>query len=669
MEKIKSIKDLNIHGKRVLVRVDFNVPLEKSGKVSDKTRIEAALPTIRFLIDNKAKIILMSHLGRPDGEKKEEYTLQPVAKVLAEVLNHPVTFVENCIGSKVDEVVGKMQPGQVVLLENLRFYGEEEENDAGFSKKLAKLGEVYINDAFGAAHRAHASIVGVANYIQEKGMGFLMEKEVEFLKDKTENPKRPFTVILGGAKVSDKIAVIEALLEKADIMLIGGAMAYTFALAEGKKVGNSLAESDKVTMAKDCLKKAAKKGIKFLLPVDTLITDKLDFKGRSIGKTKVVEGDIPDGWEGVDVGTKTIQLFKKEVEKSGTILWNGPMGVFEIQVCAQGTYAIAESVAMSNAISIIGGGDSVKAINSSGYADKVSFISTGGGASLELLEGKELPGLESIKHFKRGNSKMMHQHIKPLIVANWKMNKTTGEALAFAEDLIKDLGKNNEVHVVVCSPYTSLAAIGPMFTNTTISLGAQNLYPETKGAFTGEISAAMLRDLFVNYVIVGHSERRTIFRESSGFINKKIIASLEASLKPILCIGETLEAREAEKTMETIAYQLMEGIENVDASEADRLVIAYEPVWAIGTGKTATSEQVHEVHSYIRKLLLKKFGKNGGRIAIIYGGSLNAENAEALLSQTDVNGALVGGASLSAKSFYDIIKIATRIAESTGVRS
>ena len=394
MSQIKTIKDVDLKGKKVFVRVDFNVPFDNKGEISDDTRIVAALPTIKYLIDEGAMLVLTSHLGRPKSKEDKQFSLAPVAKALSEKLGKPVVFVDDCIGPKVKEACAAMKPRDVVLLENSRFYPEEKKNDPEFAKKLAEDtgAEAYVNDAFGTAHRAHATTAGVAAYLPIKVAGLLIEKELEFLGSKTENPERPFTVILGGAKVSDKITVIDSLLDKCDSMLIGGAMAYTFALAQGKKVGKSLVEADKVDLALAALKKAKDKGVNFLLPVDNAVCQTIDFADGTVGELKVME-DIEDGWAGVDIGPKTVELYKNEIAKSKTILWNGPMGVFEIKECAKGTFAIAEAVAKSDAISIVGGGDSVKAVKKSGYAKDVTFISTGGGASLEFLEGKQLPGV------------------------------------------------------------------------------------------------------------------------------------------------------------------------------------------------------------------------------------------------------------------------------------
>ena len=395
MSVIKTVKDLDLAGKRVFMRVDFNVPLV-DGKVSDRTRIKAALPTIRHLRDQKATIILASHLGRPKGKKVDSMSLRPVAGALSEEIGDPVLF-SDAEGDDLKRIIDEAGAGAVILLENLRFNPEEEANGADFAAFLGSLADIYVNDAFGTAHRAHASTVGIAEHMKEKAVGFLIEKELQFLGDKTSSPGRPFTVIIGGAKVSDKIKVIDALIDKADTILIGGAMAYTFKLAGGGKIGDSLCEPDMVDTAIAAVNKAKEKGVKFLLPVDTLVTNALDFGGGTLGDTKIVEGDIEDGWEGVDIGPRTQELYAAEIANANTLLWNGPMGVFEIEASSAGTFAVAKAVGESGATSIIGGGDSIKAINNSGHAEKVSFISTGGGASLEFLEGKELPGVAALK--------------------------------------------------------------------------------------------------------------------------------------------------------------------------------------------------------------------------------------------------------------------------------
>jgi len=395
MSKVKTIRDVELKGKLTFVRCDFNVPLE-GDVITDDTRIQAALPTIKHLVESGAKVILASHLGRPKGQKNPEFSLAPVAKALSAALDMPVQFMDDCIGADVETAKAGLGEGSIMLLENVRFYEGETNNDPELAKQFAAGVDLFVNDAFGTAHRAHASTAGVADFVPEKVAGFLIERELEYLGDKTGNPEKPFTVILGGAKVSDKITVIDALLEKCDTMFIGGAMAYTFAKAQGMAIGNSLCEEDKIETAKEALAKAEKLGVKLLLPVDDMCADTIDFGAKTLGNTKVFEGGIEDGWAGVDIGPKTIELYKEVVSNSKTVLWNGPMGIFEIEASSVGTFAVAEAIADSDAISIIGGGDSVKAVKKSGYSDKVTFMSTGGGASLEFLEGKTLPGVAAL---------------------------------------------------------------------------------------------------------------------------------------------------------------------------------------------------------------------------------------------------------------------------------
>ena len=392
---IKTLKDVDLSGKRVLVRCDFNVPL-KDGVITDDSRIDAAIPTIQHLVDQSARVILCSHLGRPKGQQVAEMSLAPVAEALSSKMKLPVTFVEDCIGPEVEAEIEKLGDGEIALLENVRFYASEEANGVEFAASLAELADAYVNDAFGTAHRAHASTHGVTQHLSPCVSGFLIEKELAYLGEKTANPERPFTVILGGAKVSDKIQVIDALLEKADTIIIGGAMAYTFALAQGRTIGESLSEPDYIDTAKSALEKAKAKGVRFILPLDNLAVKDLDFGAGSFSDSKYFEGNIEEGWEGVDIGPKSIALFKEVVASAKTVLWNGPMGIFEIDACNKGTFAVAETVAESDAISIIGGGDSVKAIKMSGFSDSVTFMSTGGGASLEFLEGKVLPGVNAL---------------------------------------------------------------------------------------------------------------------------------------------------------------------------------------------------------------------------------------------------------------------------------
>jgi 3-phosphoglycerate kinase len=394
----KSITDIDIKDKKVLMRVDFNVPINDDGTVGDDTRIEAALPTIRYVLEQGASLILMSHLGRPNGEINLKYTLKPVAAALSDKIGIPVEFATDCVGDDANAKATALQGGQVLLLENLRFYPEEEgkgvssEEQDTFSKALAALGDVYVNDAFGTAHRAHASMAGVTKYFEDCAAGFLLEKEITYLAKTLESPEHPFVAIIGGAKISGKIDVIINLMDKVDTLLIGGGMAYTFFKAQGRTIGNSIHEDDKLDLAKQILADAEAKGVKILLPVDNVIAD--DFSESA--NTDIATGDIVDGWEGLDIGPKTCELFAAEIHNAKTVIWNGPMGCFEMAPFAAGTNAVAQAIADTDCVSIIGGGDSVSAINKAGLADKMTHMSTGGGASLELMEGKALPGLTAL---------------------------------------------------------------------------------------------------------------------------------------------------------------------------------------------------------------------------------------------------------------------------------
>jgi len=395
-----TLRDVEVSGKRVLVRVDFNVPTEeRDGKIeiTDDTRICESLPTINYLREHGAKTILMSHLGRPEGKPVEKYSLRPVGEYLHTLIKQPVIFSHETTGKIPEEIIAHMQNGDVALLENLRFQPEEEANDPIFAEALAKLGDIYVNDAFGAAHRAHASTAGVTKFIQPAVMGFLMEKELKYLHEELDQPAKPFLVIMGGAKVSDKIGVLKALIEKADTILIGGAMANTFFKAQGIPIGKSRVEADKIDLANELVELARKRGVKLQLPVDVVEAQEIKI-GAQIRNTQKLspKHGIDDGWQAVDIGSATIALFRDEIAKAKTILWNGPVGIFEIPDFAEGTFAIAEAMANSGATTIIGGGDSVTAVKQAGLADKMTFISTGGGASLELLEGKELPGVAAL---------------------------------------------------------------------------------------------------------------------------------------------------------------------------------------------------------------------------------------------------------------------------------
>ncbi|NLW41376.1 MAG: phosphoglycerate kinase [Tissierellia bacterium] len=390
----RTLEDLQVEGKRVLVRCDFNVPMDDEGNITDDRRIVSSLPTIKYLMDNKARVILMSHLGRPKGQPNPKFSLEPVAKRLSELLGKEVTFAKEdmVVSDRVKEVVSNMKDGDVVLLENTRFRKEEEKNEESFAKELASLGDIYVNDAFGTSHRAHASNVGLSNQLPS-AVGYLVEKEISVMGKALENPERPFVAILGGAKVSDKIGVIENLLNKVDAILIGGGMAYTFLKAQGYEIGTSILEEDKLELAKELLKKAEEKNVRLLLPVDVVVAE--EFKNDTNFKQVKIDS-IPEDMMGLDIGEETIELFSNEIRGAKTVVWNGPMGVFEMENFKKGTDAIAKALSETDATTIVGGGDSASAVEKAGYADKITHISTGGGASLEFLEGKTLPGIGAI---------------------------------------------------------------------------------------------------------------------------------------------------------------------------------------------------------------------------------------------------------------------------------
>lgn len=394
----KTVDDINVKGKRVLVRCDFNVPL-KDGKITDENRLVAALPTIKKLVADGGKVILCSHLGKPKGEPKPELSLAPVAKRLSELLNLEVKFAadDNVVGENAKAAVSAMKDGDIVLLQNTRYRAEETKNEEAFSKELGSLADIFVNDAFGTAHRAHCSTVGVVKYVDEAVCGYLIEKELRYLGNAVENPQRPFVTILGGAKVADKLTVIENLLNKADTLIIGGGMAFTFLAAKGYGTGKSLLDETKIDYCKEMMKQAEEKGVKLLLPIDTVIAKSFPNPIDAPIETEVVDSDkIPDDYEGLDIGPKTAALFAEEVKSAKTVVWNGPMGVFENPTLAKGTLAVAQAMADSDAITVIGGGDSAAAVNTLGLGDKMTHISTGGGASLEFLEGKELPGIAAL---------------------------------------------------------------------------------------------------------------------------------------------------------------------------------------------------------------------------------------------------------------------------------
>lgn len=636
----KTVRDLDVAGKKVLVRVDFNVPLNDKGEITDDTRITASLPTIQYLLEQKAAVILMAHLGRPKGQVKPELSLAPVAKHLGKLLGKKILFAQDCVGEAAQAAASKLKPGHILLLENLRFHKEEEKNDMEFAEKLASLADLYVNDGFGVSHRAHASVEGVTHFLPAAA-GFLLEKEIQYVGQAVTNPLHPFVAIIGGAKVSDKIGVISNLLDKVDTLLIGGGMANTFLAAQGYKMGKSLVEEDKLDLAKELLAKAKKNKVNMLLPTDLVMA--AAFAPDAEHVTEKVK-NLNQAYMALDIGAETSKAYAEALADAKMIVWNGPMGVFEMDAFCKGTEAVAKAVAKSRATSIVGGGDSVAAIEKLGLAKRITHISTGGGASLEYLEGKVLPGVAALDDLRR-----------KMIAGNWKMHKTVSEAVELAEDIVMETnGTLNEV--VIFPPFTALETVADAIDGKHVGYGAQDLHWEDKGAFTGAVSGAMIADICAEYVLVGHSERRTIFGENEKIVASKIIAAYRNGLKPMLCVGENLAEREAGKTARKINMQLKSALRVISAEDAENLVVAYEPIWAIGSGKATTPEDALEVCTLIREKIGKIFTPDIARkVRILYGGSVNEKNA-ASFNLSGIDGVLVGGASLKADTFAAIVR-------------
>jgi len=654
-----TINDLDLGGKRVFIRVDFNVPL-KDGVVTDETRIRETLPTLKLAMEKGARLILASHLGRPKGGPDPKYSLLPVAKKLESMIGKTVRFASDCAGAVPESKSKTLADGDILLLENVRFHPEEEKNDEGFSRQLAALCDgIFICDAFGSAHRAHASVVGITRFVEQSAAGLLMEKELNYLGKALTNPTRPFVAILGGAKVSDKIEVVENLMKIADSMLIGGGMAYTFFKAQGLPIGKSLVEDDKLDLARKILADAKARNFRLLLPVDHVIAPEFNADSPA---TTVEVGATPVDQMGLDIGPKTASAFASEIMRAKTIVWNGPMGVFEMPAFAKGTLEVARAVAGATgngATSIVGGGDSVAAVHQAGVAGKISHISTGGGASLEFLAGAKLPGVEALtdKGKKNVSALMASARRRRVIAGNWKMFKTQAETEAFFGGFGNLVQGVTQCDIVIAPPYTAIHTAVSAAKGSQIAIAAQDVSWEKEGAFTGEVSAKMLVDAGCHYVIIGHSERRQYFGETDETVAKKTKAALAAGLTPIVCIGETLEHRETGAHEHICKSQFLAGPGSLTDEEFSRILIAYEPVWAIGTGKTATPEIAAEAHRFIRACAAEKYSpEQASKLRILYGGSVKPENIQGLLAQEELDGALVGGASLDPKAFADIVR-------------
>ena len=639
---LNTVKDADLKGKRVLIRVDFNVPV-KNGVVTDATRIKAALPTINYILDGGASLVVMSHYGRPKGQKNMDFSMAPIRAEFEKLLGKPVKLAPDVIGEEVEKEVKALKPGEVLLLENVRFYPDEEKNGEEFAKTLASYGDLYVNDAFGTAHRAHASTEGVSHFLPAYA-GFLIEKEVKFMAPLLENPEHPFVAVIGGSKVSSKISVLESLVKTCDTIVIGGGMAYTFLKVLGHNVGTSLVEDDYQDTAKAFLAAAEKKGVKVILPVDHVCADKFDENATPVAVDSV---DIPEGLMGLDIGPKTVALIVSEMKSAKNVVWNGPMGVFEFSAFAKGTEAVAKALAESDAISVVGGGDSVAAINKFGLASQISHVSTGGGASLEFLEGKVLPGIKALE--KQGR--------RPYIAGNWKMNLVPSEAKKYAAELAAAYKESGaDCKCMIACPFVDLPGVVEAVKGSDIIVAAENMADHKSGAYTGEVSPLMLQDLGVNTVILGHSERRQYYGETNEVVNGKVLLALECGMDVDLCVGETLEEREGGKLEEVLTAQLEVGLKGVKPEEMAKITIAYEPVWAIGTGKTATPEDADNAHAFIRETVARLYSKDiAEKLIIQYGGSVKAENVKALMAKENIDGALVGGASLSVDKFLPII--------------
>lgn len=634
----KTVKDIQLTGKRVLVRVDYNVPMNDKGEITDFIRIEASLPTLYYLLDQGAAVILMAHLGRPKGKVNPKFTLKPVAEALSQLIHRPVQFCPDCVGKDAQDAAAQLRNGDILLLENLRFHPEEEKNDPHFAQELAALGDVYVNDGFGVSHRAHASVEAVTHYLPAVA-GFLLEKEIAYLGNAVDKPQRPFAAIIGGAKVADKIAVIRSLIKKADVILIGGGMANTFLAAKGYNLGKSLVEKESLGIAKDLLAEAAAQKTKMLLPVDLIMA--ASFSNEADHEAEDLDALNPD-YMALDIGPKTAELYAQTLAGMKTIVWNGPMGVFEMPNYAEGTRRVAEAMAASDGITIVGGGDSAAAVKQMGLADKMSHVSTGGGASLEYLEGKVLPGLAALDDLRT-----------PIVAGNWKCHKTVAEAMELAHQVAHGT-EMARAEVVLFPPFTALESVAAMVDEDGIGYGAQDIFYEDEGSYTGAVSGPMIAEIGSRYVLVGHSERRKFFHETNDLVVKKVLAAFRNDLDPVLCVGEDADEHENGSTKDKILSQLTPVLNVLTDGQIQHLLVAYEPVWAIGSGKSAEVRDAVAAADLIRKAVAEKFGKEAARrVRILYGGSVTSENAHAF-HEDGIDGVLVGGASLSAQEFCAI---------------
>ncbi|NLB29996.1 MAG: triose-phosphate isomerase [Clostridiales bacterium] len=645
----KTILDVDLRGKKVLLRCDFNIPLDKdTGEITDDGRIMSALPTINYILDQGAAVIACSHLGRPKGVWMDELSMRAVAVQLSKRLGCPVKMSKDIVGPDAKKIASKLKPGEIMMLENLRFDPREEQNDDEFACELASMADLYVSDAFGSVHRTHASMSAVAKFIPAVS-GFLLEKEMAQIGGAVQNPKRPLVAVIGGSKISDKLGVIVNLIDTADVLIVGGGMAYTFIKSQGGRIGDSLCEDDKISSTRDMIRRAMQTGTKILLPYDSVVAEGIDSEDTQI----LPSDEIPDGLMGLDIGPKAAEEYAKTLRGAGTVIWNGPMGVFEKEQFSQGTRTVAEALAKSNAVSIVGGGDSAAAIRKFGLQEHVTHVSTGGGATLEFLQGRALPGIVCLIDKRSADE---DEHKKIVIAGNWKMNEP--DPAQFDSELISPMPES--VTAIICPPFPFLSEASKMLN---VSTGAQNVSKHASGAYTGEVSAEQLLRVGVKYVIIGHSERRQYHGETDEIVNDKVKTALDNGLIPIICVGETLEQRKNGETDIVNATQVTTAFTGVSGERAKRCIVAYEPRWAIGSGVAASGNNAQSACRFIREKLGEIYGENTAKeIPILYGGSMSAFNAAELLQKPDIDGGLIGSASLDAAEFSEIIGIAAAIA-------
>lgn len=653
MKDLRTLDQLDLQGKTVLLRTDYNVPI-KDGVVHDDFRIRASLPTIKYLLEKQCRIIIVSHLGRPEGKPSEEFSLRPTAKRLTDLLRQKITFAKT-----ID--AAKQLNDPIIILENLRFDPREEANDPGLAKELASLADVFVDDAFANVHRNHASMTGVAKLLPG-AIGLLVQQEVDTLSDVMQKPKKPFLAVVGGAKVADKIDLIEQLLVKANTLLVGGAMANTFLASQGINIGASVYEAEELAQAKKLLAKARRNNVRVILPSDVVVAKKIEAgaESRTINLSDLATDDII-----VDIGPRTIKAGLDTIKDGGTVLWNGPLGVDEIPEFAKGTLRLARGIIVSKAHSVIGGGDTADVLDKAGLHQKFSFVSTGGGAALELLAGKELPALAAlsgkfiapVEEVAPKNTFNFKVKSKKIVVANWKANLTLPKAIRLAETSNQLAKKYPETQLVICPPvvYTTLLrhGLGSLY----VDFGTQDISRFEVGTHTGEMPASLAAQV-ANFTIVGHSERRAM-HETDKQVSAKMVRALQAGLQPILCVGDRLVDKQHGHAQRHVQDQLEVALHNVTADELDQLLIAYEPVWAIssgdGYGHFATPRDVEKMVSHIKLVLQSRYGKDSSKVKILYGGSVNSENAAAFMGLKDIDGLLVGGASLDAHELEKIV--------------